>query len=119
MKKIDEIVKALRCVATYRFTGSTCGDCPYRIKEHNECDTERMLNDAADLLEKTQRNMETDIKFLKRKEAEARRSAEKATKPHLKGYHTGRADAFYTALVLAAKPQEKINADIETEGAEE
>ena len=110
MKKIDEIVKALRCIATYQFTGSGCGDCPYRIKEHNECDTDQVVNDAADLLEKIQRNMEADINFLKRKEDEAKENAETEEEPALKGYYTGRADAFYTALILATKPQETLNA---------
>ena len=106
-----------------------CENCPYRelnevnddipIKEDviidgkkywEDCDVEKIAIDAADLLEKIQRNMESDINFLKRKKEEAEENAKKETGPGLKGYYTGRADAFFTALILAAKPQEKINA---------
>lgn len=96
MKTINEIIKALRCTNTPR------PEC--------DCDFAQIAIDAADLLEKIQRNMESDINFLKRKEEEAEENAKKETDPGLKGYYTGRADAFYTALILAAKPQEKNNA---------
>ncbi len=128
MKTINEIIKALRCTSTPRHKYD-CENCPYRelnevnddipIKEDviidgkkywEDCDVEKIAIDAADLLEKIQRNMESDINFLKRKEEEAEENAKKETGPGLKGYYTGRADAFYTALILAAKPQEKINA---------
>ena len=93
MKKLNEIIKALRCTSTPR------PDC--------DCDFAQIAIDAADLLEKIQRNMESDINFLKRKEEDAEKNAKEETDPGLKGYYTGRADAFYTALILAAKPQEK------------
>lgn len=93
MKKLNEIIKALRCTSTSR------PDC--------DCDFAQIAIDAADLLEKIQRNMESDINFLKRKKEEAEENAKEETDLGLKGYYTGRADAFYTALILAAKPQEK------------
>lgn len=86
MKTINEIIKALRCTGTPR-PKYDCDNCPYRelnevsddipIKEDviidgkkywEGCDVEKIVIDAADLLEKIQRNMESDINFLKRKE---------------------------------------------------
>lgn len=109
--KINEIIKALRCTGMPRHKYD-CENCPYRDgkKYWEDCDVEKIAIDAADLLEKIQRNMESDINFLKRKEEEAEENAKEETDLGLKGYYTGRADAFYTAHILAAKPQEKINA---------
>lgn len=128
MKTLNEIIKALRCSGTPR-PKYDCDNCPYRRLEKVQdgipieedviidgeknwegCDCEKIAIDAADLLEKIQRNMESDINFLKRKKEEAEENAKEETDLGLKGYYTGRADAFYTALILAAKPQEKINA---------
>ena len=128
MKTIDEIIKALRCTSTPN-PEDDCSNCPYRelnevcdgipIKEDaiidgkkywQDCDIDQIVIDAADLLEKIQQNMEADTNFLKRKEEEAEEDAETEEEPVLKGYYTGRADAFYTALMLAVKPQEKLNA---------
>ena len=128
MKTLNEIIKALRCSGTPR-PKYDCDNCPYRRLEKVQdgipieedviidgekywegCDCEKIVIDAANLLEKIQRNMESDINFLKRKKEEAEENAKEETDLGLKGYYTGRADAFYTALILAAKPQEKINA---------
>ena len=110
MKKIDETVKALRYIATYQFTGSGCSDCPYRIKEHNECDTDQVVNDAADMLEKIQQNMETDIKLLDAWRSLAEESAKTETDPKQKNYYDGRADGFCAALALTENTRERINA---------
>ena len=86
MKTIEEIIKALRCTSMPRHKYD-CKNCPYReLNEVNDdipikedviidgkkywegCDAEKIAIDAADLLEKIQRNMESDINFLKRKE---------------------------------------------------
>lgn len=128
MKTLNEIIKALRCSGTPR-PKYDCDNCPYRRLEKVQdgipieedviidgekywegYDCEKIVIDAANLLEKIQQNMESNINFLKRKEEEAEENAKKETGPGLKGYYTGRADAFYTAIILAAKPQEKINA---------
>lgn len=130
MKTIEEIIKALRCTSMPRHKYD-CEKCPYReLNEVNDdipikediiidgkkywegCDVEKIAIDAADLLEKIQRNMESDINFLKRKEKEAEENAKKETGPGLKGYYTGRANAFCTTLVLVENTQEKINAAV-------
>lgn len=130
MKTINEIIKALRCTSIPRHKYD-CENCPYReLNEVNDdipikedtiidgkkywegCDVEKIAIDAADLLEKIQRNMESDINFLKRKEEEAEENAKKETGPGLKGYYTGRADAFYTTLALVENTQEKLNAAV-------
>lgn len=136
MKTIEEIIKALRCTSMPR-PECDCPNCPYReLNEVNDdipikgdviidgkkywedCDIDKIVIDAANLLEKIQQNMESNIKFLKRKEEEAEENAKKETDPGLKGYYTGRANAFYTALILAAKTQEKINAGVKSEEGE-
>lgn len=128
MKTLNEIIKALRCSGTPR-PKYDCDNCPYRRLEKVQdgipieedviidgekywegCDCEKIAIDAADLLEKIQRNMESNINFLKRKEAEE--NAKEETDPGLKGYYTGRADAFYTALTLVENTQEKLNAAV-------
>ena len=130
MKTINEIIKALRCTSIPRHKYD-CENCPYReLNEVNDdipikedtiidgkkywegCDVEKIAIDAAVLLEKIQRNMESDINFLKRKEEEAEENAKKETGPGLKGYYTGRADAFYTTLALVENTQEKLNAAV-------
>ena len=98
MKTINEIIKALRC------TGMPRPEC--------DCDFAQIAIDAADLLEKIQRNMESDINFLKRKEEEAEENAKEETDPGLRGYYSGRADAFYAALALVENTQEKFNAAV-------
>ena len=136
MKTINEIIKALRCTSTPRHKYD-CENCPYReLNEVNEdipikedviidgkkywedCDAEKIAIDAADLLEKIQRNMESDINFLKRKEEEAEKNAKKETDLELKGYYTGRTNAFYAALALVENTQEKINAGVKSEEGE-
>ena len=130
MKTINEIIKALRCTSMPR-PKYDCENCPYRelnevnddipIKEAviidgkkywEDCDVEKIAIDAADLLEKIQRNMESDINFLKRKEEEAEKNAKKETDLELKGYYTGRTNAFYAALALVENTQEKLNAAV-------
>ena len=102
MKTINEIIKALRCSGTPR----------------PKYDCEKIAIDAADLLEKIQRNMESDINFLKRKEEEAEENAKEETDLGLKGYYTGRTNAFYAALALVENTQEKINAGVKSEEGE-
>lgn len=127
MKTIEEIIKALRCTSMPR-PECDCPNCPYReLNEVNDdipikgdviidgkkywedCDIDKIVIDAANLLEKIQQNMESNIKFLKRKEEEAEENAKKETDPGLKGYYTGRTNAFYAALALVENTQEKIN----------
>ena len=137
MKTISQVIKALRCTSTPN-PEDDCPNCPYRelnevrddipLKEDviidgkkywEDCDIDKIAIDAAYLLEKIQRNMESDIKFLKRKKEEAEENAKKETDPGLKGYYTGRADAFHTALALVENTQERINAVVETKEAED
>ncbi len=136
MKTINEIIKALRCTGTPR-PKYDCENCPYRelnevsddipIKEDviidgkkywEGCDCEKIVIDAANLLEKIQQNMESNINFLKRKEEEAEKNAKKETDLELKGYYTGRTNAFYAALALVENTQEKINAGVKSEEGE-
>lgn len=112
MKTINEIIKALRCSGTPR-PKYDCDNCPYRRLEKVQdgipieedviidgekywegCDCEKIVIDAANLLEKIQQNMESNINFLKRKEEEAEKNAKKETDLELKGYYTGRTNAF-------------------------
>lgn len=136
MKTINEIVKALRCTSTPRHKYD-CENCPYReLNEVNDdipieedviidgkkywedCDVEKIAIDAADLLEKIQRNMESDINFLKRKEEEAEENAKVETEPTLKAYYDGKAEGFYVAIALTENTKQRIDADAETEEAE-
>ena len=82
------------------------------------CDVEKIAIDAADLLEKIQRNMESDINFLKRKEEEAEENAKVETEPTLKAYYDGKAEGFYVAIALTENTKQRIDADAETEEAE-
>lgn len=136
MKKIDEIVKALRCTGTPR-PKYDCDNCPYRRLEKvpdgipieedviidgekywEGCDCEKIVIDAANLLEKIQQNMESDINFLKRKEEEAEKNAKVETEPTLKAYYDGKAEGFYEAIALTENTKQRIDADAETEEAE-
>lgn len=136
MKTINEIIKALRCTSTPRHKYD-CENCPYReLNEVNDdipikedviidgkkywegCDVEKIAIDAADLLEKIQRNMESDINFLKRKEEEAEENAKVETEPTLKAYYDGKAEGFYVAIALTENTKQRIDADAETEEAE-
>lgn len=136
MKTINEIIKALRCTSTPRHKYD-CENCPYReLNEVNDdipikedviidgkkywegCDVEKIAIDAADLLEKIQRNMESDINFLKRKEEEAEKNAKVETEPTLKAYYDGKAEGFYVAIALTENTKQRIDADAETEEAE-
>ena len=83
------------------------------------CNVDQIAIDAADILEKIQRNMESNINFLKRKEEEAEENAKEETDLGPKGYYTGRADAFYAALALVENTQQRINAVVETKEAED
>lgn len=134
MKSISQVIKALKCTTA---PGGKCTDdnCPYRTldevgdylpedviidgkKYWEGCDCEKIVIDAADLLEKIQQNMEADINFLKRQEEEAEENAKKETDLELKGYYTGRTNAFYAALALVENTQEKINAGVKSEEGE-
>ena len=136
MKTINEIIKALRCSGTPR-PKYDCDNCPYRRLEKVQdgipieedviidgekywegCDCEKIVIDAANLLEKIQQNMESNINFLKRKEEEAEKNAKKETDLELKGYYTGRANAFYATLALVENTQEKLNAAVKEHGQE-
>lgn len=136
MKTINEIIKALRCTSTPRHKYD-CENCPYReLNEVNDdipikedviidgkkywegCDVEKIAIDAADLLEKIQRNMESYINFLKRKEEEAEENAKVETEPTLKAYYDGKAEGFYVAIALTENTKQRIDADAETEEAE-
>lgn len=94
MKTISQVIKALRCTSTPN-PEDDCPNCPYRelnevrddipLKEDviidgkkywEDCDIDKIAIDAADLLEKIQRNMESDIKFLKRKKRGSGRKRE-------------------------------------------
>lgn len=136
MKTINEIIKALRCTSIPRHKYD-CENCPYReLNEVNDdipskedtiidgkkywegCDVEKIAIDAADLLEKIQRNMESDINFLKRKEEEAEENAKVETEPTLKAYYDGKAEGFYVAIALTENTKQRIDADAETEETE-
>lgn len=61
MKRNEQIIKALRCVAKPVFWEiSKCDACQYRVTDNNSrgCDVGRMLLDAADALEKEGENAE-------------------------------------------------------------
>ena len=137
MKTINEIIKALRCTGTPR-PKYDCNNCPYRelnevsddipIKEDviidgekywEGCDCEKIVIDAANLLEKIQQNMESNINFLKRQEEEAEENAKVETEPILKAYYDGKAEGFYEATALTENTKQRIDADAETEEAEE
>ena len=136
MKTLNEIIKALRCSGTPR-PKYDCDNCPYRRLEKvpdgipieedviidgekywEGCDCEKIVIDAANLLEKIQQNMESDINFLKRKEEEAEKNAKVETEPTLKAYYDGKAEGFYEAIALTENTKQRIDADAETEEAE-
>ncbi len=137
MKTINEIIKALRCTGTPR-PKYDCNNCPYRelnevsddipIKEDviidgkkywEGCDCEKIVIDAANLLEKIQQSVETHINILKETENKEEENAKVETEPTLKAYYDGKAEGFYEAIVLMEDTQRRINADAETEEAEE
>ena len=136
MKTINEIIKALRCTSTPR-PKYDCENCPYRelnevnddipIKEDviidrkkywEDCDVEKIAIDAADLLEKIQRNMEADISILSRWEIQAGEKAKAEKEQGLKIYYDGKTAGFYEALALTENTKQRIDADAETEETE-
>lgn len=104
MKTINEIIKALRCTNTPR------PDC--------DCDFAQIAIDAADMLEKIQWEMETDIKLLSAWKITAEEKAKVKTEPTLKAYYDGKAESFYEAIALTENTKQRIDADAETEEAE-
>lgn len=134
--KINEIIKALRCTSTPRHKYD-CENCPYReLNEVNDdipikedviidgkkywegCDVEKIAIDAADMLEKIQWEMETDIKLLSAWKITAEEKAKVETEPTLKAYYDGKAEGFYEAIALTENTKQRIDEDAETEEAE-
>lgn len=136
MKSISHVINALRCTSTPR-PKYGCTDCPYRRLEKVEddipikedviidgekyweiCDVEQVTIDAANMLEKIQQNMETDIKSLKAWEITAEENANTGDS-EIRTYYDGEIRGLCAAIALAEYTQKRINADAENGRKEE